>query len=77
VFLAAPGRRLAIESKLTEHLEQRPPFREAYDRLEGNVDMSWWAVYERLKRTPRSQEVPSVQAFSLAFLPAADRRRPA
>ena len=54
VFLTAPGRALVIESKLTEHLAKKPPakFSDAYDRLEGTTDPSWWAVYQRLRREP-------------------------
>jgi hypothetical protein len=56
VFLTAPGRALAIESKLTEHLDRKPPaeFSDAYDRLAGKVDPSWWAMYERLKDEPEA-----------------------
>ena len=56
VFLTAPGRALAIESKLTEHLSKKPPakFSTAYDRLAGKVDLSWWTMYERLKDEPEA-----------------------
>jgi hypothetical protein len=53
-FLTAPGRALAIESKLTEHLGKRPGavFSDAYDRLKETSHSSWWAMYERLRAEP-------------------------
>src|SRR5207248_2866747 len=54
VFLTAPGRALAIESKLTEHLGKKkaPVFSDAYDRLKSKTHSTWWAMYEHLRQTP-------------------------
>jgi hypothetical protein len=53
-FLTAPGRALAIESKLTEHLGKKkaPAFSDAYDRLKQKTHSTWWAMYERLREDP-------------------------
>jgi hypothetical protein len=51
VVLTAPGRILAIESKLTEYLgiRKRPSFSDAYERRRDASHPSWWSVYEGLR----------------------------
>jgi hypothetical protein len=54
LVLTAPGRVLAIESKLTEHLgaKRGAEFSTAYDRLEGSTHPTWWAAYRELVEQP-------------------------
>ena len=58
VALTSPGRVLAIESKLTEHLGKKPApkFSDAYESLESQVDPTWWAMYRNLKGPAMSFE---------------------
>ena len=54
VFLTTAGRALAIESKLTEHLNRKAPakFSDAYERLKQSADATWWSMFQHLKQAP-------------------------